>query len=157
MSKKKTGYKVESKTIDDLQWDDLIKSYNELSDSITDIGNKLVTLAKQIKSETDDIELAKLIDGVSSGIVDIRNKIVDTARLHGKEKDGNFYFFSGLVDVNNDNHVQLYLNTINVYLAISATISEEIADKGITAIMERYNTVLNKNIKPTEGVKKDGK
>jgi hypothetical protein len=149
MSKNKP-YQVEANKVESLKWDDLIKANTEALTTIDNIGKKLVELVGVIKNDTDDLELFKLIDGVSNSIITVKNKTINTSKLHGMEREGKFHFFSGVIDIDNKKHTELYLNVLSLYAEIGRLLTNEISDKGITAIMERYNTVMleQDNVKP---------
>ena len=142
MSKKSKVYSVESKTVDSLKWDDLTRTNEEALASVKTISIKLTELVNVVSKDTDDLELSKLIDGMSNSIISVRNKIIDTTKLHGSVKEDGLYLFSGLVNIDDKAHTELYLNVISIYSDLGRIIKDEIADKYVTAIMERYNTVM---------------
>jgi len=139
---KNKPYKVETNKVENLKWDDLIKTNTEALTTINTISKKLVELVSVIKNHTDDVELFKLIDGVSNSIITVKNKIINTSKLHSIEKEGKFYFLSGIINIDNKKHTELYLNVLSLYAEIGRLLTNEISDKGITAVMERYNTVM---------------
>lgn len=154
MSKKSKTYTVESKTVDNLKWDDLIRTNEEAMVSVKNISVKLTELVTVVNKDTSDLELSKLIDGMSNSIISVRNKIIDTSKLHGTMKEDGLYLFSGPVNIDDKKHTELYLNVISIYADIGRIIKDEIADKYITAIMERYNTVMSAKVaepKTTQG------
>lgn len=123
-----------------IKWDDLIPFYKELETNINNATKLLKQTGDEFKTVIEsDKELSKIYIGSANTIVDLTQELMKILKVHSKQtlneetKKVSFNPFTGLVDVNNEKHKEVYLYVVMAYNGLS---------EKVTTVIENIMTTL---------------